>query len=108
MEADERLCRPHGRDQQADAHDLRDAFEIVGHRVRYSGQSFYRVLCDIAHGGNWHRHFAFTAPFEPGLDAKTANEPDRERFEFGLTTSGLGLIRTLTARRVGLWRIIGS
>ncbi len=34
MEADERLCRAHGRDQQADAHDLQDTFEIVGQHVQ--------------------------------------------------------------------------
>ena len=34
MDADERLCRAHGRDQRADADDGHGAFEIVGQHVQ--------------------------------------------------------------------------
>jgi len=34
MDGDERLCRAHGHDQRADAHDVHDPFEIVGQHVQ--------------------------------------------------------------------------
>ncbi len=55
MDADERLCRAHGCHQWADAHDVHDAFEIVGQHVQcHFGanplQRLHLEVC-IAHPG---------------------------------------------------------
>ncbi len=49
MEAGERLCRAHGRDQRADAHDCHDAFEVVGQHVQghFGAHPFERLRLEV-------------------------------------------------------------
>ena len=49
IEADERLCRPHRRDQRADAEDVHDALEIVGQHVQrhFGGDPFQRLHLEV-------------------------------------------------------------
>ena len=49
IEADGRLCRPHGRDQRAAAHDVHDALEIVGQHVQghFGADPFQRLHLEV-------------------------------------------------------------
>ncbi len=49
IEADERLCRAHCRDQRGDAHDVDDAFEIVGQHVQghFGADPFERLHLEV-------------------------------------------------------------
>ncbi len=49
MDADERLCRAHGRDQRTDAHDVHDPFEVVGQHVQghFGADPFQRLHLEL-------------------------------------------------------------